>query len=304
MMTQPKRKSVLVLMVLLICGPMCFSETAHAQSGATEDAEELARQILDEDRPREERLALVETHAADRGAAIVESMVRDLGTDTQQEYDRIPWIWRVSIALSEENRADQIRQLLEVSLPQEGEALQDWEAVVIGGGVINGLSRQGVWPSHRIDEILEGHPDLLARWQWALEESAAMTDDKDVPLPTRYDALRMIAMEPWSVRGAQLVSYLDSEEGQLQMGAVSGLSDVRSPQVAGALLSAWDHYSPRNRQLALDALLRTDVRIAALLDAIAAGRVTADDLEEERIDQLRDADHPQLRQRARQLLPE
>ena len=277
---------------------------AAISKGASEQAlaDSLARQLLDTTKPEQERRAMVQEHL-DQGVEIVRALTRDLQPGTPEEYDLIPWIWRVSIALSEENNADRIRELLEVSLPQEGEPLQDWEAVVIGGGVINGLSREGVWPGRRIEEILSGHPQLRARWRRALEQSSAMSDNTDVPLPTRYDALRMIALQSWHQRGKQLAGYLEADESQLQMGAVSGLADMHSPEVAEALLSAWEQYTESNRDLAFEALLRTPSRTAALLDALAAGQIAASDLHAEQVLQLRNLEHAQLRTRAHQLLP-
>ena len=61
-----------------------------------------------------------------------------------------------------------------------------------------------------------------------------MADDDKVPSGTRYDALRVLGVEPWEKRGAQLVRYLGNKNAELQMGAVSGLGDVHSPEAAKA----------------------------------------------------------------------
>ena len=236
------------------------------------------------------------------GVEIVKALTRDLEPGSPGEYERIPWIWRASIGLSRRADPAAVRRLLEASLPEEDQLLHDWQAVVIGGGVINGLSREGIWPDRWISKVLASEPDLQARWRHALERSAAMADNRDVPLPTRYDALRMIAMQPWHLRGEQLTRYLGSSEAQLQMGAVSGLADMRSPRAAKALIASWSQYTQGNRELAFEALMRTPLRTAALLDAVAIGTVPTSSLSSKQVRELRSVDHPQLRARARRLV--
>ena len=48
--------------------------------------------------------------------------------------------------------------LIDLSLPRKGEPLRDWQAVVLGGGVINGLSLEGKWPGKRLAELLARQP--------------------------------------------------------------------------------------------------------------------------------------------------
>lgn len=270
--------------------------SGQARAGA------LARRLLDTTRTEQERRALLQA-SLDRGAELVKALTGDLQPGTPEEYERIPWIFRASFEMSRRDEAGEIRRLLQVALPEAGEPLRDWQAVVLGGGVVNGLSREGRWPARRVAEVLEPHPQLRERWHRALEQAAAMAEKTSVPLPTRYDALRMMAMQPWSRSGVQLAGYLQAREEQLQQGAISGLSDMQSPHVARRLLSAWEHYTERNRDRALEALLRTPSRTAALLDAIATGQVDASTLSGAQLQQLRSLEHAQLRARAQQLLP-
>src|SRR5207253_331733 len=62
---------------------------------------------------------------------------------------------------------------------------------------------------------------------------------------------------------------------ELQMGAISGLADVDRQEVPGLLLAGMEYFPTTNRKLALDALLRNDARVAALLDAVESGKVKA-----------------------------
>ncbi|MBI2479633.1 MAG: hypothetical protein HYV60_13680 [Planctomycetia bacterium] len=209
------------------------------------------------------------------GPAIVSLLAADIDGGSEEEYRRIPWIWRTAIAVGKRNDGGELRDLLDVSLPKQKEVLRDWQAVVIGGGVINGISQLGIWPDERIAEVIAGVPDGAARWQRALELAATMTDDEAVRSGTRYDALRMIALAGWEQRGDHLCRYLaDGVKDELQMGAVSGLVDIQADEVAGVLIERLPRMSARNQKLAIEGLLRTEQRSLALLAAIEAGGVS------------------------------
>lgn len=272
------------------------------QEQAANDVAGIARRILDDDAPQEEREALIREHPA-IAVELIAAMVADLEAGTPEEYRRIPWIWRVAVAAGRRNSDMELRRLLDLSLPAHHASLDDWRAVVLGGGIVNGIGLEGAWPGARIAGILEGHEDLQARWHQALEQAAVMADDEKVPTGTRYDALRMIAMEPWDRCGGQLFRYLlKGVHPELQQGAISGLGDLPSPCVAQAILSGLDHYSASNRDFALDALLRDESRMTALLDAIEVGRMTSDVLGAERAETLRTHPSPEIRERAARLL--
>lgn len=286
-----RRRSHVRLFALLVVALVISGVPAPDLRGA--NARELASRILDDAQDLQVRARLVEEHP-EQAVSLLREMVRDLKPGTKEEYRRIPWIWRVTIAAGRRNDDGELRKVLEVSLPEADGLLHDWQAVVIGGGVINGISQQGVWPGERVAEILKDRPELQARWRRSQELASAMADDEKVPTGTRYDALRMIGLEPWERRGAQLARYLKKgTHDELQMGAVSALGDMRSPQATAALLSGIGHYSERNRELALDALMRSRERRRALREAVADGRVDAAWIGEKRAVILRgDADSP------------
>jgi hypothetical protein len=151
--------------------------------------------------------------------------------------------------------------------------------------------------------LVKGDGRLRKRWEKALEQAAPLADDPKVPTGTRYDALRMIALAGWERRGMHLVKYLaKGTHDELTMGAISGLSDVDSPRVAPLLLGGLGHFSAGNRKLALDALLRTDERAGALLDALEAGKVKRGQLSAEQVKALKGHRNEKLRARAVKLL--
>jgi len=169
--------------------------------------------------------------------------------------------------------------------------------------VINGIGLSGGWPDEQVGTIIAGNPDLIQRWARFLKEAAVMADNQRVFKGTRYDALRILGLDTWNHRGAQLFRYvLVGVDDELQQGAIGGLSDMRSPCVAPALLSGFPHYSAENRGFALRALLRDRDRTFVLLEAIEAGTVKAADLGSERLAILINNPDPSIRERARQLL--
>ncbi|MEA2736194.1 MAG: hypothetical protein QOE14_2645, partial [Humisphaera sp.] len=161
-----------------------------------------------------------------------------------------------AIAAGKRNDAAMLKKMLDVSLPKSDEPLRDWQAVVLGGGIINGISQQGAWPGDRLTEIIGDDADLKSRWQRALDLASTMADNEKTPPGTRYDALRMLGVEPWEKRGDQLTRYLKNENAELQMGAVSALADVKSPEASSALKAALPTLTEKNRNLAEEGLKR------------------------------------------------
>jgi putative heme-binding domain-containing protein len=270
---------------------------------ATTDPQALAARLLDEATPREQREAIVANYPT-LASELITAMTVDLPVGSPDEYRRIPWIWRVAIASGKRNDEAQLRQLLEVSLPPQEGVLRDWQAVVIGGGLINGITQSGDWPAERFGKVFQERPKLKARWQQALAQSARMADDVAVRSGTRYDALRMVALDDWQRSGPQLTKYLKKgTSAELQMGAVSGLADIDRNEVSALLLAALEYLPARNRELAVEGLLRTDRRTAALLEALRQKQITPEMLSPAQVQRLRMHTNEQLRATAAELLP-
>jgi len=184
------------------------------------------------------------------------ALLDGLEPGTPQEYERIPAIWQLAIAAGRAGEAGELRALLEAALPRAGEPLRHWQAVVVGGGLINGLSQTDVAPRARLQEVIGGDADLAARLERAIGLAAAMARDPAVPSGTRYDALRLLGISSWEAHGADLGAHLaPGADPELQMGAVSGLGDLADPRARDALRAALDGLTPDNRALA-EAILR------------------------------------------------
>lgn len=270
--------------------------------GLLRDPVSIARSLMEPATSDSTREAVIKANPQ-FAAAIINEMTKDIPTGKPAEYDRIPLIWRVAISCGKRVNPEQIKEVLEVSLPEADQPLYHWQAVVIGGGIINGLSQRGQWPAEWLAPILKTDAALQTRWKRALDLAATMADDTSVPDGTRYDALRMLGVEPWEKRGGQLAGYLaKGTNAELQMGAVSGLGDMQSPQATAALVKALDYLTKGNRDLALAALLRDDSRAAALLDCAETHGWKSAALGTERAAKLLEHPDPNLRARARKVL--
>lgn len=211
--------------------------------------------------------------------AEIKVLLDGLAVGKPEEYERIPKIWESAIAAARRNEDDELIHLLEFSLPEKDKPLHDWQAVVIGGGVINGVGLIGEWPGKRMDELLKDRPDLRAKWERTILLADKMADNERVKTGTRYDALRIIALGDWDKYGKKLIGYLQKGvDPELNMGAVSGLSDMENAAVPPALIASLGYLDETNRKLAIEALARTPERARRLLDAIKRGEVREDSL--------------------------
>ncbi|QDT41508.1 Neutral/alkaline non-lysosomal ceramidase [Gimesia alba] len=234
--------------------------------------------------------------------AKIKSLVASVKVGTPDEYREIPEIWRQAIALGKRNQAEEIKKLLEASLPEEKGTLRCWQAVVIGGGIINGITIAGDWPRTRIEAILKEDPKLAARWQHSLQKAMKMADDPQIKAGTRYDALRMIAMLDYADCQAQLKRYLaDPKLAELQMGAVSGFGDINDSKATEDLLDALPRLTSRNRKIALLSLLRTATRCVALLDAVQMEKVSAKLIDATIQKQLLEHPNPEIQKHAKRI---
>jgi hypothetical protein len=288
---------IAVLAVILIGGDAAIS---RAQQGSVEA---LAQQILDISKPDAERQKMVADASSVDAGALITALVKGLEPGTPEEYVRIPWIWRVAIAAGRRNQTTELKSVLAASLPERDQPLHDWQAVVIGGGVVNGVSNAGAWPSDRMPELLRGEKSLSDRWNRVPDLAVAMAANEAVKTGTRYDALRILGAESWKRRGSVVTKYLaEGTHAEVQQGAIGALGDMKDKAAARALLDALPHFSDRNRNSALNALMRNDERMEMLLDAVAAGQVTRTALGDARAEKLKSAPNSKVRMKALKIL--
>jgi putative heme-binding domain-containing protein len=263
-------------------------------------AAEIAARLIDDNVAAADREKLIAANL-EKAAEIIPLMAVGLPEESgsKEEYRRIPWIWRVAIAVGKAADVENVKAVLRASLPASEKPLEHWQSVVIGGGLINGLTLAGHWPDEVLKTILEGDQSLLAAWNHALIESSTMADDESVPPGTRYDALRMVALRDWSIAKPQLEKYLQKGiNDELQMGAVSGLADVRDMTAAEMLIGAYGYLSDHNRKLALEGMLRDDAKILLTLQAIENSQLPAELKKNEMVLKLREHANAEIRKRA------
>jgi len=224
-------------------------------------------------------------------------------TSQESEYEVIPRIWEIALADGKTNDAERIKKLLELAIPQGNAELRHWQAVVLGGSIINGLSQSGIWPRVRLAELMKGDKQMQSRWRRTLELAVKMADDERVPAGTRYDALRILGADPFESGRKQFEKYIaKGAHGELQMGAVSGLSDIDEPAATELLLSNLEGLTDANRPLAIAALIRTDERACALVDRINGGKLPSDVLTPKQLEQLKQSKSADLQEKLRRLV--
>ncbi len=274
-------------LVVLLMPPGAFAQPAALPDAKTAAPSAIAAALLD-DRLDQKAREVLAREAAPRAVDVVTALVEGLPDDEDEEYRRIPWIWRVAVAAGRAQDEAALRPLLDASMPRAGEPLRDWQAVVLGGGVVMGVSQAGAWPKDVMAPWLAEDATRAARWARSLDLAVEMADNPKVRNGTRYDALRMLAVLPWDRAGAQLVRYLSADvDAELQLGAIGGLSDLQDDRASQALLAHFPQYAEANRRHAINALLRTDTRRALLRDAIRAGTVSEAWLTPEQLERLR-----------------
>ena len=286
--------------------PLATGMVEESKSPATplKTVAEIAAFLIDDRQPPAEREAIINAHL-DQASTIIPLMAQGLPEDAgrEEEYRRIPWIWRLAIAVGKHGDARQIQGVLAASMPQDTEPLEHWQAVVIGGGLINGISLTGKWPQDELSALMKDDGAFQTAWNRTLSLSTKMADDEPVPAGTRYDALRIVAMLDWRTNRLQLERYLEKGvHEELQMGAISGISDVQDAAVASILIKGYADFSEGNRQLALDALLRTDDRCLAMLNALAEARLPAELRQHHKVAALREHASEPVRVLAKRIL--
>jgi putative membrane-bound dehydrogenase-like protein len=204
-------------------------------------------------------------------------LTSELKVGTPDEYKAIPAIFTVTLAAGRRNEAAELRAILEVAMPQAEAPLHDWQAVAVGGGVVNGISQSGPWPAARVLEIIGEDRELSVRWKRVLELAAKMADDEKVNSGTRYDALRIVACRDFKDARGQLTGYLNQPDNRdLQQGAVSGLADCPHEDAAVALAKATPKLHKDLQGFAIAGLIRVDGETNYLLSAIKNSKIRVD----------------------------
>jgi hypothetical protein len=154
------------------------------------------------------------------------------------------------------------------------EARGEWPIVVLGGGVVNGISLNQKYPADRVDEILTGRQDLMSRWHDVAEYCLKIgSGPQKISSGTVYDALRIVGTLPFAHAQQVLARNLESNNAELQQGAVSALLDLKEPEALVLLLDNFARLTPANQKLAVETLSKNPARKNELTAAIAAKKI-------------------------------
>lgn len=119
----------------------------------------------------------------------------------------------------------------------------------------------------------------------------------------RVPAIDGLALGKFAEVKPTLAKLIDTREPHaVQLAVVAVLGNFVDPGVAEVLLAAWPQLSPQLKEPATEALCARPERIAALFDAIDAGRVPAGDLAVPRLQLLAKSKEAAIRERAQKLL--
>lgn len=153
----------------------------------------------------------------------------------------------------------------------------DWHRAALTG-LAEGTTRRGT----PFPQFLEKLPDRATATLavGVLRAAAEPATEPAADEPTRVAATRLLAHAPWEVAGRPLTELLDDEQPPaVRLAAVRSLAAHPRPEVTTLLLAGWRGYTPAVRTEVLEALLRRPDRVAALLDAVEAGRVKPGDID-------------------------
>lgn len=224
---------------------------------ASPKVRDLVAQILDEKIPATKRVELIQQNPK-LAAELIGGLTDELTPGTAEEARRIPWIWRIANGAGRGNQLDTLRAVLEEALPEPKQPLDNWRAVVVGGGIINGIGQQGTSPRSRLAEVLKNQTALTLRWNMALDEAVRVAEDPQIPPSTRYDALRMLGLDTWERRGQLVEKYLlQASIPELQMGAANALADMEHPTATAVLMEQVPTFSNKVRHSAIEWLLHS-----------------------------------------------
>jgi putative heme-binding domain-containing protein len=168
-----------------------------------------------------------------------------------------------------QHQEGKLRDLIHTIIQVEPLKLSDAPNKLIA--IAKGIKSSG----QRFEQIVDPTYSAKLTDGW-LKESRAVAADRNQPLERRLSAIEVISLFD-TVEGALNLSHhlLDTKEPQeLQAATIEVLGSYREPAVADILIDAWPKTTPALRDKAITILLSRTDRIAKLLDAIEAKKIT------------------------------
>ncbi|MCE9605846.1 MAG: c-type cytochrome [Planctomycetia bacterium] len=174
-------------------------------------------------------------------------------------------------------------------------------ALAVARGLITGLKK----PTSQVTKLATaGKLDKLKTIiSSMLSRNSAIAVDSEAPLKARISAIDELAVGKFVEMQPTLIKLIDNRQPiEVQLGAVAVLGRYVDAGVAEVVLGAWPKLSPTIKEPALEVLFARPERIAALLDALEAGKFNAGDLPPARVQTLLATGDPARKARAEKLL--
>ena len=160
------------------------------------------------------------------------------------------------------------------------------------------LRSKGKSPSLMLEAAASAGIDMATEFNEAIRIAAS----EESPLKPRLSAVRLLELETFDRAQPPLVACLQSADSTIVSAAVSALAAHSDPRVGPLLLENYSSRSPSVRREIQTAIFRSEPRIAALLDAVDAGRIVATEIDSSRMQQLARVKDPQLKERGAKLI--
>jgi len=121
--------------------------------------------------------------------------------------------------------------------------------------------------------------DPAGRLSDVFNRAAATATNANASESVRLEAIELLGVAPVSVSRPGLTDCLArTEPDEVQAAAINTLAQSPAPQVTAILVRHWPAYGPKAKQTALTVLTAREDRAIALLEAIQAGEIKADEL--------------------------
>jgi putative membrane-bound dehydrogenase-like protein len=198
--------------------------------------------------------------------------------------------------IGKQQRADDVAALLELLRITTGTD-QDFLQKILQGLAVAPESKLG----KQIAAATGGRAESLTAELVA--EASATALQADARLEDRVAAAQLLRLGRFAALQPTLLQLLHpTQPVELQSAALAALSRFREPQVADLLLAEWNSLSPRIRSAAGDLLFSRPDWTAAMLDAVAAGQLSVNDLDPTRFRLLAGHADDRIRRQAEKLI--
>ena len=251
-------------------------------------------QILTKDASDAYLRGAVFSSSAGRGGSILRHLLAD--ADFRRSSDGRGILGQLAEQIGAESNAGELRsfEAALASLP----AAEDVVTTAVVVGLVDGRSR-----SHRAagDPLPELSPRVAAARERLLE-SCRRTAAGEAPVPERIEAIRTLRIGQFEAASTVLAALLDNRHSQeIQLAAIETLGRFNSPAVAGIVIGAWPHLSPRLRAAASDVLFSRPAWIVAVLDALDEKQIAVAEIEPARLKVLELRPDASIRERVERL---